>query len=257
MPIAFVNGTHIAYHRIGQGVPIIFIPPPMVGTFVFYKQAIELSKHFDVIMMELRGHARSDASQEYLAYSIVADDICALMDDLNIYRAILVGYSMAGQIVLEFLLKYPHRAYGAVPVSTFPEASDLRLKAELNTALQLVKRRGMRTLAFALALANADTGRALRNMYRTGTASNRDNVTDLFREALTYQCTQQLGDIELPVRLIFGAKDIRLLHYREMFSQCLPNATKVIIPGVSHQVPTKAAETLNTEIREFVTHLST
>ncbi|GMA65363.1 alpha/beta hydrolase [Alicyclobacillus fastidiosus] len=257
MPIAFVNGIHIAYHRIGQGVPVIFIPPPMVGTFVFYKQAIELSRHFDVILVELRGHARSDVSKEYLSYSIIVDDIRALMDELNIDRAVLVGYSLAGQIVLEFLSKYPSRAYGAVPVSTFSEVSDLRLKTELNTALQLVEHSGMHTLAFCLALANADTVRALRNMYRTGVASNRRNVIDLFREALTYQCTERLAEIGMPIRLIFGAKDVRLFRYRDLLSQCLPNATKVIIPGVSHQVPTKAAETLNAEIRDFVTYLHT
>nr|WP_328702262.1 alpha/beta hydrolase [Alicyclobacillus suci] len=244
----FVSNTT----RLDKGAPIIFVPPPMVGSFVFYKQAIDLSRQFRVILMELRGHAGSDVSKKPLSYPIVADDICHLMDSLNLYRAVVAGYSMGGQIALEFARRYPERAYGIIPISAFSEVCDARLRMELSMALKFAQPAGMQTLALALAVANADSRRALRNMYLSGMRCHVRNVADLFGEAIRYRCSDDLSSMRMPIQLVFGEKDRRLLRYREIFRNCLPQATQVVIPGAHHQVPTRAAETLNEEICRFL-----
>lgn len=113
----------------------------------------------------------------------------------------------------------------------------------------------MKTLAFGLALANADSVRLFRKMLNAGMRSSRDDVKALFEHALTYNCTSDLPNLTGPLRLIFGAVDGRLHRYIQILKKWLPNKGVVHIPGASHQIPAKKYRELNQQIRDFVSEL--
>jgi len=71
---------------------------------------------FRVIALDNRGHGESEKLYQKERYSpaIMADDVIALMDHLNIQRADVMGYSMGARITAVLACRYPDRLHRAV-----------------------------------------------------------------------------------------------------------------------------------------------
>lgn len=68
------------------------------------------------IAVDLRGHGRSDKPDTGYDFDTVCDDLYRLLDQLNIDRAIFVGQSWGGNIVIHAAHQNPERVVAAVPV---------------------------------------------------------------------------------------------------------------------------------------------
>jgi len=74
-----------------------------------------LAQDFRVIAMDCRGHGKSDKPHEPAAYGIeMVEDVCRLLDHLNIKKAHIVGYSSGGSITLKLLVTHPERCSSAI-----------------------------------------------------------------------------------------------------------------------------------------------
>lgn len=109
MPHLSSNCINIYYETYGQGQPLILISG-LGGDRTFWQTSIEpLSAKFQVIIFDTRGIGRTDAPEESYSMEMFADDLAGLMDALQIAQAHILGFSMGGQIALQFALKYPER----------------------------------------------------------------------------------------------------------------------------------------------------
>jgi pimeloyl-ACP methyl ester carboxylesterase len=99
------------YEVHGEGKALILVPGFASGAWIWRWQTRELSKWFRVITFDPRGVAKSAFSNGDNAVSIplIADDIAALLDDLGIDRANILGVSFGGFVAQEFALSYPSR----------------------------------------------------------------------------------------------------------------------------------------------------
>ena len=118
---ADVNGIKICYEIQGEGEPVFLIHGFGAKKETWIAQFGPLSEHFKVIRFDNRGAGKSDRPDVPYTMEILADDINNLMDYLNIEKAHIVGHSLGGMIVLNFLLKYPERVNKAVLISTLPD----------------------------------------------------------------------------------------------------------------------------------------
>ena len=82
-------------------------------------QAFEpLGHHFRVVAPDARGHGRGIRSWRRFRLSDCADDVAALLDELGIDRAILVGYSMGGPIAQLVWQRHRDRVAGLALCAT-------------------------------------------------------------------------------------------------------------------------------------------
>ena len=104
------NGVGIAYWRMGFGAPLILIHGLAANRAFWYAPiARRLAHRFQVIMYDLRGHGFSDMSPSgYRPLDMVAD-LKALMDNLDVDRAHIVGHSYGGAVALSFAAAHPQR----------------------------------------------------------------------------------------------------------------------------------------------------
>jgi pimeloyl-ACP methyl ester carboxylesterase len=242
----------ISYETDGDGVPILFVPPPVIGHQVFHYQAAELAKDYRIIRFDLRGHGQSSISKETVTYPLIAQDIRTLMDHLGIPQAVLCGYSMGGSIVLEFLRTYPTRCVGALLMGGFSEVRDVVLKAELVTAAAMARMHATDALALAIAWGNADCRKSFRNMLQAGRQADSKAVADLYDYAIHYNCTPSLHQMNIPMSFLYGAKEPRFHQYGHLLNEYCPQSEMHLIPNVSHQIPTKAPAAANQHIRALV-----
>ncbi|EKS34437.1 alpha/beta fold hydrolase [Afipia broomeae] len=114
MPVAQVNGTEIAYEVIGKGEPVLLVAG-IGGAGSYFKPNIEAiaAKH-QVVLHDHRGTGGS--RQDRITYSVpqMTDDMVALMDELKIEAAHIVGHSTGAAMAHDMALRFPSRIKSAV-----------------------------------------------------------------------------------------------------------------------------------------------
>lgn len=83
--------------------------------FAMYAAA---ARHGRVLAMDVRGHGRGLRSEQRFTLEAAADDASALVEELGVGPAIVVGYSMGGSIGLLMWRRHPETVAGLVLQST-------------------------------------------------------------------------------------------------------------------------------------------
>lgn len=92
----------IHYTEIGEGkVTLIFVHGWLGNTNWWNNQKDFLQENYKVIQIDLGGHGKSDKSRKEWSSKQYADDIKAVVEQLNSTDIILVGHSMSGAYALE------------------------------------------------------------------------------------------------------------------------------------------------------------
>lgn len=77
-----------------------------------------LADRYQVIAPDLRGHGRSSPARHRTRLEDLADDCAAVLDALEVERAVVVGYSLGGAVAQLLWHRQRHRVAGLVVCST-------------------------------------------------------------------------------------------------------------------------------------------
>ncbi|HJV16771.1 MAG TPA: alpha/beta hydrolase [Bacillales bacterium] len=252
MPMLNVDGVSIYYRVIGEGVPIIFIHPPLITSTIFTYQVAELSKHFKMITFDIRGHGKSHYSNQAVTYPLIADDIHQLLDHLEIKQSYICGYSTGGSVALEFLLRYPQQAFGGMIISGMSEITDWYQKCRIFIGKTLSKPSTLQLLSFAISFGNANKKEVYQQLHNEALKGYSKNIEQYYQYSLDYNCTDQLHKIHHPILLIYGGKDKAFHRYARLLHEKLPRNEFKMLENEKHQIPTKASVELNKVILQFI-----
>lgn len=252
MPLLDVEGISLFYSVKGQGVPIVFIHPPVLNSANFESQSTILSKEFQVITFDIRGHGKSQYSSIPISYSLIARDIVCLLDVLGVEKAYICGYSTGGTIALEFLLSHADRALGGIVVSGMSEVRGLYLKKKIWLGLSLSNQGKVNLLTSAVSWGNTNRKDMFLKMYGNARTGDPRNFSQYYQHSLVYNCTHRLGEIHHPVCLIYGKRDKTFHFYAELLNEKLPHKELTFIAGAKHQIPTKSASIFNAIVKDFI-----
>ena len=107
----------------GEGQPVLLVHGwTMTGRF-WCRQMETLSRQFQVVTMDLRAHGNSSKILHGHTLPQYADDIRAVMEALGLEETTLVGWSLAGPVVLEYWRRFGDlhiAAMGLVEMTPFP-----------------------------------------------------------------------------------------------------------------------------------------
>jgi pimeloyl-ACP methyl ester carboxylesterase len=252
MPHASVNGTRLHYHVTGDGMPIVFVHPPLLNLEVFNYQKAQLADKYKVITFDIRGHGHSHYSDAKVTYPLIAEDIKQLLDFLEIDEAVVCGYSTGAGIAMEAMLTHPERFAGGVFISGFSETSDWYNKGRIKLASGLSKLKAKRLLSGAIGWTNSDMNITFHNVYKGAVNGDSRNIRQYYQESHKYSCTDQLDEIKQPVLLLYGKDDEKYHRYARILDDRLPNSDLIFIEGVAHQIPTKAPRTMNRLLSQWM-----
>lgn len=256
VPILDVEGSSLYFEVKGEGIPLVFIHPPLMTSVNFVYQAEQLSKVYKVITFDIRGHGRSVYSKLAITYQLIVSDIVSILDYLGVDKAFICGYSTGGSVLLEFLLTNPDRALGGIVISGMSEVKDFYLKRRISLAVKLANKKAISVLALAISLGNSDTSHTFRTLYKDASYGDVRNIQQYFRYSLQYNCTSRLQAIDSPVLLVYGMKDKAFHQYARQLHEKLPHNELILLEKEKHQIPTKAADKLNEKIDRFIRNQS-
>lgn len=120
------DGVTLSGEQVGEGPPIVLLHG-LTATrryVVMGSRALERAGH-RMVAYDARGHGRSAPAADRKAYDYerLAGDLAAVMDALEIERAVLAGASMGAHTAVRFALRHPKRvvALGLITPSFDPE----------------------------------------------------------------------------------------------------------------------------------------
>jgi pimeloyl-ACP methyl ester carboxylesterase len=117
MSIAHVNGIELAYQVFGTGSPLVLIHGGFGSVEMFGPNVELLAARHRVIGVDLQSHGRSPAADRPMRFETMADDIAALMKELKIERAAVMGFSLGGAVALRTAIQHPELVERLVLVS--------------------------------------------------------------------------------------------------------------------------------------------
>ena len=104
MPTVKVKDAEIYYEAYGQGQPFIFFSETACdGQIWKLFQVPEFAKDHTVIIHDYRGTGRSSKPSIDYTTGMFADDAIAVLDELKVKDAIVLGHSMGGLVVQKYL----------------------------------------------------------------------------------------------------------------------------------------------------------
>jgi pimeloyl-ACP methyl ester carboxylesterase len=107
------DGVRIAYEIVGSGPSVVLVHGFAASRVQNWKTPgwyeTLTGAGYRVVAMDCRGHGDSDKPHDPAAYdhTIMAEDVCAVMEAANTMPAFLMGYSMGGFIGMHVLMDHP------------------------------------------------------------------------------------------------------------------------------------------------------
>lgn len=124
---ADVNGLHLYYEIAGPGngkEPLILLHGGLGAIEMFGPNLAALAKGRQVIAVDLQGHGRTADIDRPLSLEAMADDIAALIKQLNLTSADVMGYSLGGGVAFQVAVRHRELVRKLVLVSTALRRSD-------------------------------------------------------------------------------------------------------------------------------------
>ncbi len=113
------DGVPIHYQVQGGGTPTLFFVHCWSGDQTYWKaQVSHFSPHYRVVTLDLAGHGESGLNRKDWTISAFAQDVVAVVDDLDLDEVVLIGHSRGGTVVLEAAVRMPEHIVALVGVDT-------------------------------------------------------------------------------------------------------------------------------------------
>lgn len=111
------DGTSLAFWDEGEGPAVVLTNGFANSTLYWEPLRLRLRRNWRVLRWDLRGHGRSGAVRDFDTMTMAgcADDLRRVMDAAGVERAVLAGFSLGCQIVLEAWRHFPERIDGFIP----------------------------------------------------------------------------------------------------------------------------------------------
>lgn len=262
MPYAAVNGVKLYYELHGDsGEPLVLVHGYTGDITDWRPQIPEFSRSYRVLVMDLRGHGKSEAPADRSCYRIpvMAADVEALIDHVGFDRYHLLGHSMGGGIVQEIALRCPERLLSLTLHDTSPkfDMSDPQFEAYRRMRIETAATKGMKAVVALDPPLPPPPHMPADRLTETNERLSKMAV-DAFIGGMTalieWEGTiDKLSQIKTPTLIICGDLDMPgLLRASQWLANALPNATLAMIPESGHSPQWERPELFNSALRRHL-----
>lgn len=264
MPSFSTRGFPIYYERHGEGdaTPLVLIMG-MGGTCQGWTVTTvpELSKERPVVIFDNRGAGQSGDPGTAFTTQDMAEDTLALLDELGLERAHVLGGFMGGMVAQELAIAHPERVGSLVLHGTWAKA-DAKRRAILELWKEMIesgvpaetriKNRLIWTLGDSTF--EQDVIQRMWRFYLRDDAPMEEKVFERQAEAsIGHDAVERLHLIRSPTLVVCGEDDILTpprLHRR--LARAIQGARLVVMPGGAHLVAAELASRFNSLVQRFL-----
>lgn len=241
MPTLRSNDTVLYYEVSGSGPGLVLLHPFPLDHHFWDQLLPSLSRHYRVIMPDLRGHGQSELGYGPATMEKHAADLLRLCEAEAISKAVFVGVSIGGYVLFEFWRRHRERIAGLVLSNTRASAETEESRANRLRIADQVLSEG--TGAFIDDM--------LGKLIGSTTRSERPDIVEAARHMMQSMSPEDiagvqrgmadrpdsietLSTIDVPTLVIAGEEDIPPLSAAELMRDRIAGSTLHVIPKAGH-----------------------
>jgi len=230
--IHFKN-TKISYSDSGKGTAVVLLHGFLENSTMWDFYLSDFTKKYRVITIDLLGHGQTECMGYIHTMEDMADAVHAVLHELKIRKAILVGHSMGGYVALAFAELYTENVKGLVLLNSTSKEDSPERKLNRDRAIKAVKQSYTTFISMSIANLFSEENRELLTQ----------EIENVKLEALKTPLQGIVANLEgmkirkdreiilhtalFSILLILGKKD-PVLVYEDNLSQIENTATKLI-----------------------------
>jgi 3-oxoadipate enol-lactonase len=272
--VSLSDGSGLGFTDAGTGPPVVFLHPTPLDRDYWRSLTKELAGIRSVVP-DLRGHGVSALGSDLpagafemvpdapvLTMAQLASDVLALLDQLSLRRAVFVGCSIGGYVMLEIWRRAPERMTGLVFICSKPQPdapANLARRAEI---IQRAQSEGVTALFDGMAQTLlSETSRRERpeivaEVRAHMTLTPEAEVAVQAGLAARPDSVPTVSGITVPILAIAGAEDTAVTHTEmETFRSAPGGCDFHVLPGAGHfaayEQPRKVAALMAPWMRQF------
>lgn len=268
-----VEGQPVNVIELGEGPPLVFVHG-LTGSWPNWLEQLPVfAAEHRMIAMDLPGFGHSPMPAEKISIPGYARLLDALLDELQIDAAAVVGHSMGGFVSAELAIAFPQRVERLVLVSpaglsTYHDRRGTRALSVLRQFEQILAA----FTTWGAAHADVITSRPmLRKAILGDLVSHPGWLSALmaaemvrggggkpgFMQALAahfdYDFRDRLLEIVCPTLIVWGERD-RVITVRDaaVYAELIPDSRKVVFQDTGHIAQIERPDAFNALLREFL-----
>jgi pimeloyl-ACP methyl ester carboxylesterase len=256
------NGIDIHYVEAGRGEPLLLLDNAMVSTnpiwaslpFAYASFIATLAEHFRVIAPDTRGSGKSVHPGGPIPYTLLADDVTALIDALTLDRPLICGFSDGGETATIVGVRNPGSVRAIVNHAGYdlfnpdPRASTIAMTRQMlggsadathaDPELSASRVAGLQAM-FELMKSDHDSAQGTGH-WKTVVAQTFDRITQPHGYTL-----DDLHTITAPTLILTGDRD-PFCPVEEGAAICgaLPAGQLAVLPDTAHLITPAAVQTM-------------
>jgi len=240
MPSVKAGEVNLYYCQKGKGFPFVLIHGWGSNHKIWTELMNFLSRSFCVIAPDLRGHGRSSFPPGAYSIKILAEDINALFEALNLSQVYLMGLSMGSAVALQMAWNHPQKIRSLILASAWSYCDD-DFKSRLQEWISIIQNGGIQKLTEYLAahyfphsfiMKKPQLGKKYKEIR---SEQSPQSVISACQACLEFDMRKNLRSIKIPTLLISGEFGVLAPpHHAKYIAQQIPRAKSIILKGGGH-----------------------
>lgn len=257
MPKVKVNQIEIDYEDVGEGDVLLFLHGLGSTKKDWEKQVPFFSKKYRVISLDLRGHGASSKPLNNYGVNYMTQDVKLLLDEFNIKKATIVGFSMGGAVAFQFAVSYPNCLNKLVIVNSGPDFNNMGKIGEdlLINRTNFLKTKGLKQLAKEISynMFPEDHQINIRNQFEERCSKNDYNAYyQSFVTLMNWGLGNRINEIKAETLVVASDMDYTPVSFKEAYVKKLTKASLSVIKNSRHGVVIDQPEEFNNTLNNFL-----
>jgi len=263
------DGTNIYYKDWGTGRPVVFSHGWPLSADAWEDQMISLaSRGHRCIAHDRRGHGRSSQPWEGNEMDTYADDLAALVEQLDLKGAIHIGHSTGGGEVARYIGRHGSKRVamavliGAVPplmlkTAANPGGLPMDVFDQIRASVLSDRSQFFKDLSAPFYGANrpgSKVSQGLRDSFwLQGMLCGHKAAYDCIKAFSETDFTEDLKKIDVPTLILHGDDDqiVPIADSALLSAKLVKGSTLKVIPGAPHGMCSTHKELINAELLAF------
>jgi pimeloyl-ACP methyl ester carboxylesterase len=269
-----IDGGTIHIIERGVGRSLLLIHGVALQAGVWAPQLNQMADRYRVLAMDVRGHGLSTAGRDGFGRKVAARDVKSVLDHFDLRGTVVVGHSMGGMILMEFvgdfaddleqriagLVFMSTAAYGVLPAGVLPVARalgrrvlarsvagkpvpELHLSGDDDLGWTLTR------LAFGARPPAKAVSQVRRFLDEVPQSTSLPSIVDL----LDHDARESLPSTGTPSMVMVGSRDLLApVYVARRIARLLPNARLEVLSGAGHQLMQERPFAVASRIDDFV-----
>ncbi len=256
MPYFHSGDVKLFYQDEGQGETLLFLHGFTCDHRMWQAQLDFFSQNYRVLILDSRGHGKSDAPETGYSRDNRVEDTRLLLDELKLDKVHLVGLSMGGSTAIGFAFNYRERLMSLSLISTGAAGHSPGKKMGIldeiaqTKGIEAAKEKWLEWILTWFKGRDPKIGQLMHDM-------TRDHSGAIWVDPMRgkYPRTKDLENvhrIQTPTLIIAGRHDKTFLELSEELNQKIENSQFIVLEEAGHMLNLEFPDKFNVELQNFI-----